>query len=119
MNSNEEMVKAIIDGIQDKKGHNIKVVDLQGIGDTITQFLVVCEGNSPSQVSAICDSVWEKVRVSTQQKPVSIDGRTNCIWMAMDYVDVVVHIFLPEAREFYDLEGVWEDATITEVPDLD
>lgn len=119
MNNNEKIVKAIVDGIQDKKGHKITVVDLQDLTDTISKFIVICEGNSPSQVSAICDSVWDKVHKTTQQKPISIDGRTNCIWIAMDYVDVVVHVFLPEAREFYDIEGVWEDAIITDIPDLD
>lgn len=118
-NNNEKLVKAIIEGIQEKKGHNITVVDLQDIDDTITQFLVICEGNSPTQVSAIADSIREIGRQRTGQKPSSTDGTRNCIWIAMDYVDVVAHVFLPEAREFYDIDNLWEDAIITTIPDID
>jgi ribosome-associated protein len=117
--NNDQLVKAIIEGIQEKKGHNITVVDLREIDDTITQYLVICEGNSPTQVSAIYDSVREYVRKNAGQKPTSSDGTRNCIWIAMDYTDVVVHIFLPEAREFYDIDNLWEDAKIETFPDID
>jgi len=119
MNETEKLVKAAIDGIQDKKGHNITTVDLQDIDDTITKFLVICEGNSPTQVSAIYESVREVVRQKTGQKPTAIDGTQNCLWVAMDYTDMVVHVFLPEAREFYDIDNLWEDAIISQIPDLD
>jgi len=119
MNNNEKLVKAIIEGIQEKKGHNITIVDLREIGDTITQFLVICEGNSPTQVFAIYDSLSEYVRKHTGQKPSSADGVRNSLWIAMDYIDVVVHIFLPEAREFYDIDHLWEDACTRTIPDID
>lgn len=119
MNENEKLVKAVVEGIQEKKGHNITIVDLQDIDDTITKFLVICEGNSPTQVSAIYDSIRETARLRTGQKPSSTDGLRNSIWVAMDYVDVVVHIFLPDAREFYDIDNLWEDAITTQIPDLD
>lgn len=119
MNNTEKLVKAIVKGIQEKKGHNITIIDLRNIDDTITQFLVICEGNSLTQVSAITDEVREYVRIHAGQKPVSTDGTRNCLWVAMDYVDVVAHIFLPETREFYDIDNLWEDAKRKTLPDID
>lgn len=119
MTNNEKLLKAIIEGIQEKKGHNITLVDLREIGDTITQYLVICEGNSPTQVFAIYDSLCEYVREHAGQKPASADGVRNSLWIAMDYIDVVVHIFLPETREFYDIDHLWEDARSRTLPDID
>lgn len=119
MNESKQLVDAIVNGIQEKKGKNISIVDLTEINDTITKYLVICEGNSPTQVSAIQDSIREFARKEAGQKPVSTDGTRNCIWVAMDYVDVIAHVFLPEAREFYDIDNLWEDASVTEVPNLD
>lgn len=107
-----KLIEAIVAGIEEKKGENIKVLDLKEIGDTITQYMVICEGNTPIQVHAIYDSVWDIVHERTGEKPVSCDGIRNSLWIAMDYVDVVVHVFVPEAREFYDIDNLWEDAKL-------
>lgn len=115
----QKLVDVVVKGIQEKKGHAINVVDMEGMEGVICQAFVVCEGNSPSQVSAIMDSVEEFMRKELKEKPVRVAGTENCIWVAMDYVDVIVHVFLPEARDFYDLESLWQDAPITEIPDLD
>lgn len=119
MTENEKLVNACIEGIQEKKGKKIRVVNLEEIDDTITKFLVICEGNSPTQVSAISDSVREFARKNAGARPSAVDGTRNNLWVAMDYIDVVVHIFVPDAREFYDVDNLWEDADITDVPDLD
>ena len=118
MNENEALVQSVISGIQEKKGKQIKVVDLNEIDDTICKYLVICEGGSPSQVSAIYDSVRETARKETGAKPTAVDGLRNCYWVAMDYIDVVVHIFVPDAREFYDLDNLWDDAKVTEIEDM-
>jgi ribosome-associated protein len=115
----KKLVDTIVNGIQEKKGRSINIIDMEGMEGVICQAFVVCEGNSPSQISAIADSVEEFMRKEQKEKPVRIAGMENCIWVAMDYVDVMVHIFLPEARDFYSLESLWEDAPTTEVPDLD
>ncbi len=115
----KQLINAIIEGIQEKKGHKIVVVDLSKIYDTLTNYLIVCEGNSPTQVAAITDSVREFARKNAGQKPTATDGTLNNLWVAMDYSEVAVHIFVPDAREYYDLEGLWEDAKIEEIPDLD
>lgn len=115
----QKLVDCAVKGIQEKKGKAISVVDMEGMEGVICQAFVVCEGNSPSQVSAIADSVEEMMRKELKEKPIKIAGQENSIWVAMDYVDIIVHIFLPEARDFYDLESLWQDAPIVDIPDLD
>lgn len=119
MNETQQLVKAIIEGIQEKKGKQIVVADLTGIGDTICQYFIICQGNSPSQVEAIADSVNETTRKRLHVKPITTDGLRNAEWVAMDYTDVIVHIFLPQAHDFYDLEHLWADAHLTQLPDMD
>ena len=119
MNIRNELVKKIIEGIQDKKGQKIVVADLTEIEDTICNYFVICQGNSPSQVSVITDSIWDSVHQTTGDKPLAIDGFRNAQWIAMDYSDVLVHIFLPEVREFYNIENLWADAKLTSIPDID
>ncbi len=114
-----ELIDAIIKGLQDKKGRNITVADLTGIEDTICKAFVVCTGGSPSQVQALAQSVGETTRDKAGQRPMAVAGMRNAQWVAMDYSDVMVHIFLPDVREFYDLEHLWADANLTELPDLD
>lgn len=115
----KKLVEAITKGIQEKKGSNITLVNLNGIEGAICHYFIICQGNSPSQVEAITDSVEEFARVEAQEKPVNIVGLDNAQWVAMDYTDVMVHVFLPEVREFYDLENLWQDAKITRISDLD
>lgn len=117
MNSTKKLVEKIVEGIQEKKGHDIKVVDLSGIEDTVCRAFVICTGGSPTQVQAIADSVEETVRKTLGQKPTATDGLRHAMWVAMDYTDVIVHIFLPETRDFYDLEHLWADAKITSYED--
>ncbi len=119
MNETEQLVTKITEGIQEKKGKGIVIANLTEIEDTICNYLIICQGNSPSQVAAIVDSIKDYVREELGTKPSAVDGLNNAEWVAMDYSDVIVHIFLPEARNFYDLEHLWEDAKLTEIPDLD
>ena len=119
MDETQQLVKAITEGIQERKGKQIVVADLRNIGDTICQYFVICQGNSPSQVEAIADSIVEFTRKKEQVKPAAIDGLRNAEWVAMDYSDIIVHIFLPAAHDFYDIEHLWEDAKLTYLPDID
>lgn len=111
----EQLVDEIIKGLQDKKGHRITVANLTEIDDTICQYFVVCTGSSPAQVNALAHSV----RKAGGGHPISTVGTQHSLWVAMDYADVMVHIFMPEEREFYDLEHLWADAQLTELEDLD
>ena len=119
MEQTEKLVSTIIKGIQEKKGQGIKVVDLKGIDGTIASYFIICQGNSPSQVEAIAESVGDFCRKKLGEKPANVAGLGNDQWVAIDFVDVLVHIFQPEVRQFYDLEHLWEDANLTEIPDLD
>ena len=113
MNETNTLVKKITEGIQEKKGKKIIIADLTGIEDTICKYFVICQGNSPAQVLAITDSVKEYVRKETGDKVSAVEGTRNAQWVAMDYSDVMVHVFLPEMREFYNLEHLWADAKLT------
>ena len=119
MEETKALVQAIVEGLQEKKGSNIVIVDMTQLSGAISQYMVIGEGNSPSQVSALSDSVWDFAHRKASEKPLSIDGTQGATWIGMDYGDVTVHIFLPEKRHFYNLETLWEDAKITEVPNLD
>ena len=120
MNSNTELlVDKIVKGIQEKKGRDIVVADLTPIEDTICQTFVICTAGSPTQAQALADSIQETARKEAAAKPTATEGLRNCQWVAMDYSDVMVHIFLQEERDFYDLEHLWADAALTEIPNLD
>ena len=114
-----ELVETIIKGIQEKKGQHIVVADLQNIEGTITNYFVICQGNSPAQVEAITESIGDMAREQLGEKPSQVAGLDNAQWVAMDYADVMVHIFLPDVRAYYDLEHLWDDAKLTEIKDLD
>ena len=117
--NSEEIIKNIIDAIQDKKGKSITIADLRGLGSTICDYFVICQGNSPTQVSAITDSIWEGLMENIGYKPYAVDGQRNSQWVAMDYGEVLVHIFQPDVRSFYDIEHLWADAKLTAIPDID
>lgn len=119
MDETQQLINAITKGIQEKKGKNIVIADLNDIQDTICRYLIICQGNSPTHVAAITESVRETARKDTGMKPSSIDGLSNAEWVAMDYSDVVAHIFMPAPRDFYDLEHLWEDARLTRIEDID
>lgn len=113
------LVDTIIEGIQEKKGSDIVVADLDGIDGTICRYFVICQGNSPMQVEAIAESVGDYAREKEGEKPVHVVGLENAQWVALDYVDVMVHIFIPELRSYYDLETLWQDAKMEIIPNLD
>ncbi len=119
MNDTNNLIEKIKEGIQEKKGKNIVIADLTKIDDTICNYLVICQGNTPTQVSAIVDSVKEFAQKGAHTKPLGVDGLRNAEWVAMDYADVLVHVFLPETRNFYNLETLWADAKLTTIPDID
>jgi len=119
MEQTKALVKTITEGIQEKKGSNIVIADLTKIDGTICKYFIICQGNSPSQVEAITESVGDFARNQLKEKPVHVVGLENAQWVAMDYTDVLVHIFLPDVRDYYDLEHLWEDAKLTFIPDLD
>lgn len=113
-----KLTKLIIEGIQERKGHNISVVDMTHIAAAPVSRFIIAEGSSNMQVTAIADSVREWVQTHGDTKPFNYDGYNNAEWIVVDYGDTLVHIFQPEARMRYKLEDLWSDAVITEIPDL-
>lgn len=119
MQKNIEITSPIIEAITDKKGKKITTIDLSGFETAPTSKLIICQGNSTSQVSAIADSIREKVQKECDVKPMNYDGYRNSQWIIIDYGNIMVHVFLPQFREFYSLESLWNDAPAEEIPDLD
>ncbi len=119
MQNNKNIFNVIIDAIQDKKGCGIKIVDFEQIETAPASKFVICQGRSTSQVSAIADGIREDVQKQVGIKPYNYDGYRNSQWIIIDYGNIMVHVFLPEFREFYNLEELWSDAGITEIADLD
>ncbi len=119
METANKLVNAITKGIQEKKGQDITIADMQGIDGAIANYFIICQGNSPSQVEAIAESVGETVRADIGEKPIRVAGLGLSHWVAIDFGDVLVHIFVPQAREYYNLDELWEDAKITRLPNID
>ncbi|MDR2232135.1 MAG: ribosome silencing factor [Tannerella sp.] len=119
MDETKKLMEAIVKGLREKKGKEIVAVDMTLLSGAICQYMIICEGNSFTQLSSLSDSVWDIVRKDTGDKPLSIHGNRNSPWIGMDYGTILVHIFLPEYRSFYNLEHLWADTNITTIPDLD
>jgi ribosome-associated protein len=109
------LVSEIVKGIQDKKGLSITCMNLAKIKSTVCDYFVVCHGTSNTHVSAIADSIEEKVNKETGIKPRRKEGLVNSEWILLDYLDVVVHIFQQHIREYYRLEDLWADAPHVEI----
>jgi ribosome-associated protein len=106
----------IIKGIEDVKGNDIDILDLRAIDTAVCDYFIICNGNSNTQVNAIVNSIQKLVSKELKDKPWHIEGTDNGEWVLMDYVDIVVHVFQKQIREFYNIEGLWGDAQITTIP---
>ena len=108
----EKLIETIVGAIQDKKGKDIVSLDLSGFDGAICSHFVVCNADSTMQVAAIADGVEEAVEEKLGEKVWRVEGKQTGLWVAMDYMDVVVHIFTTELRSFYKLEELWADAPL-------
>ena len=108
----EHLIDAIVEGIQRKMGIDIVKIDLTKINHSECKYFIICHGNSSTQVDSIAHSVEETVIELQNEKAWHIDGYRNSIWILLDYADIMVHVFQKEARQFYDLENLWADASI-------
>ena len=111
----KSLVDEILYGIEDLKGVDVHIMDLSKISNTVCKFFILCTGTSNTHVAAIANSVRKNVSKKLKEKPYSMEGIENQEWVLIDYVDVVVHIFQREIREFYDIENLWGDAKIINV----
>lgn len=106
----QKLLDAIVEAIEDKKGENIVALDLSKIDGAICEKFVICSATSTVQVGAIADGIDRDVFEKIGEKVWRTDGRQNCQWVAVDYGDIMVHIFLEEMRDYYRLEELWSDA---------
>jgi ribosome-associated protein len=113
--SSEKLVDAVVKGMQEKKAKNISILNLKAIDNSICDFFVICDAQSTTQVDAIADSVEYIAEKSIGERINHKEGFENKSWILLDYVDVVVHIFQTESRDFYNLEEFWDDAEKTEI----
>lgn len=112
----KKLVKVLYAAIEDKKGENIRIIDISGVS-VIADYFIIANGNNVNQVQAIADSV-DEIMVKNNLPAGRIEGYNSANWILMDYGNVIVHIFSKEDRLFYDLERIWRDGKNIEIGDL-
>jgi ribosome-associated protein len=115
--SSQKLCNSIIEGMKDNKAKNITVLDLKNVSNSICDYFIICSGDSNTQIDGICTSNLRNVRKELKIKPWHIEGKNISQWVLIDYIDVVVHIFSHELRNYYDLEDLWADAEIIQIQD--
>ena len=111
---NSKIFKTIIHSIQEKKGEKLISLDLRKIAEAVADFFIICEATNSIQLKAIADFVEEDVKLKCEESAYKHEGRQAQQWILIDYVNIVVHIMLPEPRKFYQLEEMWSDAPMVE-----
>ena len=111
---NSKIFKTIIHAIQEKKGENIVSLDLRKIPEAVADFFIICQASNTTQLRAIADFIETDVKEKCLEIPYKHEGRQGQQWILIDYVNVVVHVMLPEPRKFYQLEEMWSDAPVME-----
>jgi len=114
-NENTGLLDAIVDGLQEKKAKNITIMDMTGIGNSVADYFVIADAESRTHVDAIANSVEDVVAKKTGEKPYHSEGHQIGEWVLVDYVNIVVHVFQKEIREFYNIEALWADADIKHI----
>ena len=112
-----KIYKTIIKAIQDKKGQHIVSLDLRKINEAVADFFIICEADNQPQIRAITEQVEAEVKKATGETPYRHEGKQSLQWVIIDYINVVVHIMMPESRKFYKLEEMWSDAVADELND--
>lgn len=119
MTSDKDLKTLIIEGIHERKGRGVTIIDLSNIETAAASQFIIAEGTNPNQTAAIAESIGEYVHKNSGVKPYNVEGENLGDWVVMDYGDIWVHIFLPETRTRYNLEELWSDAPVSHVADLD
>lgn len=115
--ASDKLCQIVVKGMQEKKAEDIVVLDLRDVNNAVSDFFVICSGNSDTQIDAITESIEEEVQKVEKENPWHKEGLNNKSWVLIDYVDVVAHVFNKDEREFYNLESLWGDAKIKEIED--
>ena len=116
MNQAKEMARIAYDALSDKKGEDIKIIDITGVS-VLADYFIIANGNSDSQVNALVDNVEEELHKAGYHLK-QREGRANSSWILLDFVDIIVHVFDKDNRLFYDLERIWKDGKDITVEEL-
>lgn len=112
-----DLLDAIVEGMKEKKGKNITIINLIGLEHRVADYFVICDADSNTHVKAIADTLEETVIKYSKEKPFHSEGYQNSEWILIDYVNIVAHVFLNETRQFYNIEGLWADGEFTQIED--
>ena len=113
------LAEIAVKAIQSKKGRQITMIDFDGVEGSLFEYYVLCTANSPSHVDALADETERQIKEITGISPRRVEGLQNCQWVLLDYFDVVIHIFLADTREFYNIEAMWKDVKQVHYQDED
>lgn len=119
--SNSDTIKVLlagVAGIEEKKGNNVVALNFSEIKNSICDYFLICHGTSKTQVDALADAIQDAIFKVENVHPYHVEGYENCEWILLDYIDVVIHVFLDERRDFYKLEKLWGDAAIVNLEEL-
>lgn len=111
----DSLIECIVDGILEVKGQDIVVLDLRSISNAAADYFIICHGTSRTQAEAISRSIEKETQKKLNEQAWHIEGLRNSQWILMDYINIVVHIFEKEAREYYALEELWADAKYIDI----
>lgn len=111
-NEQDILKNVITEAMLERKAHDLKVLDLRDLTQSVADYFIICHGTSTTQVDAICDFVERQTRTELQERPISKEGNASSQWVLLDYGNIVIHVFLEEMRSFYNLEDLWADAKI-------
>ena len=111
---NSKLFKTIIQAIHEKKGENIVSLDLRKIPEAVTDFFVICQAHSATQIRAIAEHIEYLVKKECGEVPFRHEGQQAAQWVLVDYINAVVHVMHADARKFYKLEEMWSDALVVE-----
>ncbi len=114
----DTLADIVVRGMQEKKASDIVVLNLKELKNAVADYFIICSANSDTQIDAVARSVEDEVEKLTGEYPWQTEGRTNREWVLLDYVDVVVHVFLRDRRKFYALEELWGDAQISHIEEV-
>ena len=111
--SSKGLITNIIKSIEEVKGEEVILIDMKKIDNSPCDYFIVCDGLSNTQVNAIVSKIKKNVSKLFSEKPLNIEGLENCKWVLIDYIDIVVHVFQKEIRQYYNIENLWGDAKHT------
>jgi ribosome-associated protein len=113
----EKLLEVIIESIKSKKGKEIVSIDLRGIEKSVCNYFVICHAESTTQVSAIAEEIRQKTKEDLEVTADHIEGQQNSFWILLDYISIVVHVFINDQRHFYQLEDLWADGILSKYDD--